>query len=72
MLSEYMRQSLVDAVVSVIQHKVAGDERGVDRVRNEHVYRAVADKHLCDSRHVSNQYYQHEYEAFALPCAADP
>ena len=57
MFPEYMRHSLVDAVVPVVEHDVAGDERRVDGVGDQHVYRCfkyVAPEHcrfpLCDRR----------------------
>lgn len=72
MFPEYMRHSLVDAVVPVVEHDVAGDERRVDGVGDQHVYRRVAHEHLGDTGHVSHQHDQHEGEALALSCAADP
>lgn len=72
MFPEYMRHSLVDAVVPVVEHDVAGDERRVDGVGDQHVYRRVAYEHLGDPGHVSHQHDQHEGEALALSCAADP
>lgn len=69
---ENMRQALVYSVVSVVEREVAEHQRGVQRVRDEHVYRRAADQHFGDAGYVAGHYYQHEGEALAFSRAADP
>ena len=72
LFAEKRRFALIDTVVSVVEHNIAGYQRGVKGVGDEHISGPVAHQHFCYSCYVADKNYQQKEEAFAFSCSACP